>query len=91
MTDANGQVIFESGKRDGRNFIESGAFMFKTESVDRYGDLTMAAKHLADAARLNPRSIPARWFGGRVAWLAGDKTKAQTLLTEARSLAASKA
>ncbi|MCP5022598.1 MAG: hypothetical protein GY930_12595, partial [bacterium] len=32
-----------------------------------------------------------RWFGGRVAWLAGDKTKAQTLLTEARSLAASKA
>ncbi|MCP5024485.1 MAG: hypothetical protein GY930_22305, partial [bacterium] len=55
------------------------------------GDLPMAAKHLADAARLNPRSIPARWFGGRVAWLAGDKTKAQTLLTEARSLAASKA
>lgn len=39
VTDANGLVIFESGKRDERNFIESGAFMFKAEPVDRYGNL----------------------------------------------------
>ena len=39
VTDADGQVVFESGKRDERNFIESGAFMFKAEPVDRYGNL----------------------------------------------------
>jgi hypothetical protein len=39
VTDAGGQVLFSSGKRDERNFIESGAFMFKAEPVDRYGNL----------------------------------------------------
>ncbi|MCA9001700.1 MAG: hypothetical protein KDB61_07245, partial [Planctomycetes bacterium] len=39
VTDANGKVIFESGKRDDRNFIASGSFMFKAEPVDRYGNL----------------------------------------------------
>jgi len=39
VTDANGQVVFETGKRDERHFIDSGSFMFKAEPVDRYGNL----------------------------------------------------
>ncbi len=52
------------------------------------GELEAASQQLADAARLNPRSVQARWFGGRVAWLLGEKGRAQELLTEAHALAA---
>jgi hypothetical protein len=39
VTDANGQLVYQTGKRDERNFIETGTFMFKAEPVDRYGNL----------------------------------------------------
>jgi hypothetical protein len=37
--DASGKVVFASGRRDERNFIEPGTFMFKAEPVDQYGNL----------------------------------------------------
>ena len=39
VTDAAGNVVFESGVRDERHFIEPGSFMFKAEPVDQYGNL----------------------------------------------------
>jgi hypothetical protein len=39
VTDHRGNVVFSSGKRDERNFIEEGSFMFKAEPVDQYGNL----------------------------------------------------
>jgi Cytochrome c554 and c-prime len=39
VTDQNGNIVFESGKRNEGNFIEPGAFLFKAEPVDRYGNL----------------------------------------------------
>ncbi|MBI5364501.1 MAG: hypothetical protein HZA53_15090 [Planctomycetes bacterium] len=39
VKDANGVVVFETGKRDERHTIETGTFMFKAEPVDRYGNL----------------------------------------------------
>ncbi|MFQ5889199.1 MAG: multiheme c-type cytochrome [Gemmatimonadota bacterium] len=39
VTDQQGQVIFESGSRDERQFIEPGSFIFKAEPVDQYGNL----------------------------------------------------
>jgi cytochrome c554/c'-like protein len=39
VTDQNGNMVFESGKRNEDNFIEPGAFLFKAEPVDRYGNL----------------------------------------------------
>jgi len=39
VTDQEGRIIFTSGKRDERNFIDPGAFLFKAEPVDRYGNL----------------------------------------------------
>ena len=51
------------------------------------GDLERAAGHFADAARLNHRSIEARYFGGRVAFLRGQLERAHELLDEARVLA----
>ncbi len=39
VTDADGQVVFHTGRRDERNFVETGTFMFKAEPVDRYGNL----------------------------------------------------
>ena len=51
------------------------------------GELDAAAESFAQAARLNPRSIEARWFGGRVAWLRGDHARADELLREAHALA----
>lgn len=51
------------------------------------GDLPRARTHLADAARLNPRSVAARYLGGRAAWLAGDADDAERLLAEAWDLA----
>ncbi len=37
--DASGRVVFASGRRDERHFIEPGTFMFKAEPVDQYGNL----------------------------------------------------
>jgi len=39
VTDERGEVVFSSGSVDEDNFIEPGAFMFKAEPVDRYGNL----------------------------------------------------
>lgn len=39
VTDDAGAVIYASGRRDPRNFIEPGSFMFKAEPVDQYGNL----------------------------------------------------
>jgi hypothetical protein len=39
VTDETGEVVYSSGAVDERNFIEPGAFMFKAEPVDRYGNL----------------------------------------------------
>jgi len=39
VTDANGTPVFHSGRVDEDNFVETGAFMFKAEPVDRYGNL----------------------------------------------------
>jgi len=38
-TDSSGRVVFASGRRDERHFIETGTFMFKAEPVDQYGNL----------------------------------------------------
>ncbi len=38
-TDPDGKVLFAIGRRDDRNFIEPGTFMFKAEPVDQYGNL----------------------------------------------------
>ena len=51
------------------------------------GELAVARERLAEAARLNPRSVPARYYGGQAAWLAGDAQAAGRLLDEARALA----
>jgi hypothetical protein len=37
--DAEGRTLFTSGQRDERHFIAPGAFMFKAEPVDQYGNL----------------------------------------------------
>jgi hypothetical protein len=39
VTDASGAVVYASGRRDERHFIERGSFMFKAEPVDQYGNL----------------------------------------------------
>jgi len=39
VKDQDGHVLFTSGQRDDRHFIEPGAFMFKAEPVDQYGKL----------------------------------------------------
>ncbi|TAK41433.1 MAG: hypothetical protein EPO28_08600, partial [Saprospiraceae bacterium] len=39
VTDQDGNQVFSSGLRDTANFIEPGAFMFKAEPVDKYGNL----------------------------------------------------
>ncbi|MEE9167087.1 MAG: multiheme c-type cytochrome [Candidatus Neomarinimicrobiota bacterium] len=39
VTDQDGNEVFSSGRRDDRNFIEPGSFVFKAESVDEYGNL----------------------------------------------------
>ncbi len=39
VTDEAGAVVFHTGHRDERSFIEPGAYMFKAEPVDRYGNL----------------------------------------------------
>jgi hypothetical protein len=39
VTDDQGNVLLSSGSVDPEHFIEPGAFMFKAEPVDRYGNL----------------------------------------------------
>ncbi len=39
VTDQDGNVVFESGKRTEDHFIEPGAFLFKAEPVDQFGQL----------------------------------------------------
>ncbi len=39
VKDETGKVVFTSGTRDARNFIEPGSFIFKAEPVDQYGNL----------------------------------------------------
>jgi hypothetical protein len=39
VTDDRGNVLLSSGSVDPEHFIEPGAFMFKAEPVDRYGNL----------------------------------------------------
>jgi hypothetical protein len=39
VTDPEGAVVYASGRRDERHFIEPGTFMFKAEPVDQYGNL----------------------------------------------------
>ncbi|MCC6587166.1 MAG: hypothetical protein IT168_10780 [Bryobacterales bacterium] len=34
-----GEPVFASGRRDDRNFLEPGTFLFKAEPVDQYGNL----------------------------------------------------
>ena len=39
VTDDQGNVVFASGRRDEKNFLEPGTFLFKAEPVDQYGNL----------------------------------------------------
>jgi hypothetical protein len=39
VTDAAGREVWSSGKRDEKNFIEPGSFLFKAEPVDQHGNL----------------------------------------------------
>jgi len=39
VTDQDGNIVFESGRRDEGHFIEPGSFIFKAEPVDQYGNL----------------------------------------------------
>jgi hypothetical protein len=39
VRDQNGNVVFASGERDQRHFIQPGSFIFKAEPVDQYGKL----------------------------------------------------
>jgi hypothetical protein len=39
VTDDGGRIVFTSGKRDQKNFIEPGTFLFKAEPVDQHGNL----------------------------------------------------
>ena len=39
VTDDKGHTVFMSGKRDARNFIQPGSFLFKAEPVDQNGNL----------------------------------------------------
>jgi hypothetical protein len=39
VRDSQGKVIFASGRRDEKNFLEAGTFLFKAEPVDQYGNL----------------------------------------------------
>lgn len=39
VTDDDGNVVYASGRRDERNYLEPGTFLFKVEPVDQYGNL----------------------------------------------------
>jgi hypothetical protein len=51
------------------------------------GEHEHAADLLGRAAVANPRDPQAPYFGGRVAWVAGDRARAQSLLEEAHAVA----
>lgn len=51
------------------------------------GEVEEARGWLEDAARLNPRSVRARYLLGRCAWEAGDADESERWLAEARELA----
>ncbi len=39
VEDERGQTVYASGRRDNRNFLEPGTFLFKAEPVDQHGNL----------------------------------------------------
>ena len=39
VKDQAGNIVFQSGRRDARHFIEPGSFIFKAEPVDQFGNL----------------------------------------------------
>ncbi len=39
VTDADGQVVYESGLIDEKGYLSEGAFIFKAEGIDRHGNL----------------------------------------------------
>jgi hypothetical protein len=39
VTDDRGRAVWASGKRDAKNFIQPGTFLFKAEPVDQHGNL----------------------------------------------------
>jgi hypothetical protein len=39
VTDSKKEVVWTSGKRDAKNFLEKGTFLFKAEPVDQHGNL----------------------------------------------------
>lgn len=39
VTDDAGQLVWTSGKRDAKNFLQPGTFLFKAEPVDQHGNL----------------------------------------------------
>lgn len=39
VTDDHGRVVWTSGKRDAKNFLQPGTFLFKAEPVDQHGNL----------------------------------------------------
>lgn len=39
VTDGAGKVVWTSGKRDEKNFLQPGTFLFKAEPVDQHGNL----------------------------------------------------
>lgn len=39
VADEQGKIVYSSGGRDERNFIQPGTFLFKAEPVDQYGNL----------------------------------------------------
>lgn len=39
VTDSGGKVVWTSGKRDEKNFLQPGTFLFKAEPVDQHGNL----------------------------------------------------
>lgn len=39
VTDERGAVVWTSGKRNAKNFLEPGTFLFKAEPVDQHGNL----------------------------------------------------
>ena len=39
LTNPKGDVVWTSGKRDNKNFLQKGTFLFKAEPVDQHGNL----------------------------------------------------